>query len=155
MKSTHTISALMLIAATVLAGCAGNGPQPYSTSYPDPNSTPYQSSTSYGSIESIQVLRDSSSTSGAGAVVGGLVGGILGNQVGGGSGKTAATVVGAVGGAVVGNSIEQNRNTQRQDMFQIRVHMNSGDSMTVTQDSNSDLRVGDRVRVVDGRAYRY
>ncbi len=155
MKSTHSISAMMLIAATVLAGCAGNGPQPYSGPYSGPNSTPYQSSTSYGSIESIQVLRGSPGTSGAGAVVGGLVGGLLGNQVGGGSGKTAATVVGAVGGAVVGNSIEQNRNTQRQDMFQIRVRMNNEDTMTVTQDSNMDLRVGDRVRVVDGRAYRY
>lgn len=152
MKSTHPISAMMLIAATVLAGCASDGPQQYSAPY----STPYQSSTSYGLIESIHVVRGSNNnTSGAGALVGGLVGGILGNQVGGGSGKTAATVVGVVGGAVVGNSIEQNRNVQGSDMFQIRVRMNNGDTTTVTQDSNFDLRVGDRVRVVEGRAYRY
>lgn len=155
MKSTHTASALMLVATTVLAGCASNGPQQYSTPYSAPYSSSYQSSTSYGSIESIHVVRSGSNTSGAGAVVGGLVGGILGNQVGGGSGRTAATVVGAVGGAVVGNNIEQNRNAQGQDMFQIRVRMNNGDTTTVTQDSNFDLRVGDRVRVVDGRVYRY
>jgi outer membrane lipoprotein SlyB len=147
---------MMLIAATVVAGCANNGPQPYSTPYSDSNSTSYQSSSSYyGSIESIQVLRGDSATTGAGAVVGGLVGGLLGNQVGDGSGRTAATVVGVVGGAVVGNSIEQSRNTQHQDEFQIRVHLNSGDTMTVTQDNNVDLRVGDRVRVADGRVYRY
>lgn len=155
MKSTHTNSALMLVAATVLAGCASNGPQQYSAPYSAPYSSSYQSSTSYGSIESIHLVRGDSGTSGAGAVVGGLVGGILGNQVGGGSGRTAATVVGAVGGAVVGNTIEQNRNTQGRDMYEVRVRMNNGDTMTVTQDSNFDLRVGDRVRVVDGRVYRY
>ena len=152
MKSTHTISALMLIATTVLAGCASNSPQQTSTSY----STPSQSNAnSYGAIESIQVMRADSNSSGGGAVVGGLVGALLGNQVGSGSGRTAATVVGAVGGAVVGNNVEQNRNAQVADRYQIRVRLDNGDSTTVVQDSIVDLRVGNRVRVVDGRAYRY
>lgn len=152
MKSTHTINALILIATTVLGGCATNGPQQTSPPY----STPSQSNaSSYGAIESIQLTRAANNSSGAGAVVGGLVGGLLGNQVGGGGGRTAATVVGAVGGAVVGNSVEQNRNAQAADMYQIRVRLDNGNSTTVVQDSVDDLRVGDRVRVVDGRAYRY
>jgi outer membrane lipoprotein SlyB len=152
MKSTHTIGALMIIATTVLAGCASNSPQQSSIPY----STPSQAyPTSYGAIESIQVTRRDNNTSGAGAVVGGVVGGLLGNQVGGGSGKTAATVVGVVGGALVGNNVEQNRNAQAADMYQIRVRLDNGGSTTVVQDSAYDLRVGNRVRVADGRAYRY
>jgi outer membrane lipoprotein SlyB len=152
MKSTHTISALMLIATTVLAGCASNSPQQTSTSYASPSQS---NASSYGAIESIQVMRPDNTGSGAGAVVGGLVGGLLGNQVGAGNGKTAATVVGAVGGAVVGNNVEQNRNAQAPDRYQIRVGLNNGDSATVVQDRVDDLRIGDRVRVVDGRVYRY
>ena len=56
---------------------------------------------------------------------------------------------------MVGNTIEQNRNARGPDMLQIRVRLNNGDTLTVTQDGDSDLRVGDRVRVVDGRVYRY
>ncbi len=152
MRTTHTISAFMLIATTVLGGCAGNGPQQASNTY----STPSRSySRGYGEIESIQITHSGQNSSGAGAVVGGLVGGILGNQVGGGNGRTAATVVGAIGGAVVGNNIEQNRNTQGPDMYRVRVRLENGDSTTLVQDSIHDLRVGDRVRVVDGRVYRY
>lgn len=152
MKPIPTISALMLIAATALAGCASTSPQQTSTTY----SMPYQANNnSYGSIESIQVTRAESGTSGAGAVVGGLVGGLLGNQIGGGSGRTAATVVGAVGGAVVGNNVEQNRIAQGPDSYQIRVRLDNGDRTTIMQDSIYDLRIGSRVRIADGRAYRY
>jgi outer membrane lipoprotein SlyB len=154
MKSTYAVSALMLIATTVIGGCASNSPQQTSMPY----STPYQTNTNattYGAIESIQVTRASNTSSGAGAVVGGLVGGLLGNQVGGGNGRTAATVVGAVGGALVGNNVEQNRNAQTPDMYQIRVRLDNGSSTTLMQDSIYDMRIGNRVRVVDGRAYRY
>jgi outer membrane lipoprotein SlyB len=150
LKTTHTISVLMLIAATVLGGCASNNQQPsYSTSS-------RSNDRNYGSIESIQVTRaDNNHSSGAGAVIGGVVGGLLGHQVGGGSGNTAATIVGAVGGAVVGNNVEKNKNAQSQDMYQIQVRLDNGDSMAVVQDSVYDLRVGNRVRIVEGRVYRY
>lgn len=151
MKSTHTFSALILVATAVLGGCASNSPQQASTSY-SPSSQ--SNSSSYGTIESIQVMRPGNKSSGAGAVVGGLVGGLLGNQVGAGRGRTAATVVGAVGGAVVGNNIEQDRNAQAQDKYQINVRLDNGDSTSVVQDSIYDLRAGNRVRVVDGRVYR-
>lgn len=156
MKSTYAVSALALIATTVIGGCASNSPQ----QTPMPYSTPFRTNintnaNTYGTIESIQVTRPDNTSSGAGAVVGGLVGGLLGNQVGSGSGRTAATVVGAVGGALVGNSVEQNRNGQAADWYQIRVRLDNGNSTTVVQDSLYDLHVGNQVRVVDGRAYRY
>lgn len=151
MKSSLTLSALML-AAAALGGCASNNPQPNANYY----SAPAQSNASrYGTVESIQLTRADNNTSGAGAVVGGLVGGLLGNQVGAGNGRAAATVVGAVGGAVVGNNIERNRNAQTSDLYQIGIRLENGDRMTVVQESADDLRVGNPVRIVDGRAYRY
>jgi outer membrane lipoprotein SlyB len=154
MKTTHTIAALTVAATALLSGCASSSSDPYASgAYSDPS---YQSTASmgYGTIDSIQVTRAAGGTSGSGAVVGGLVGALVGNQVGSGSGRTAATVAGAVGGAVVGNSVEANRANNR-DVYQIGIRLDNGDYRTIVQDSVYDLRVGNRVRVVDGRAYRY
>ncbi len=148
MKHSTTIAAVLIAGTAVLSGCAGTGQQ-QPGSYTNPADT-----ASYGTIESIQVVQAKSGSSGAGAITGGLVGALLGNQVGSGSGRTAATVAGAVGGAVVGNKVEENRNQPR-EQYQISVRMDNGDYRIVNQDSVYDLRAGNRVRLVDGRVYRY
>ncbi|GJJ03698.1 membrane protein [Duganella rhizosphaerae] len=148
MKHSTTIAAVLIAGTAVLSGCASTS-QPQQGSYTNPADT-----ASYGTIESIQVVQAKSGTSGAGAVAGGLVGALLGNQVGSGSGRTAATVAGAVGGAVVGNKVEDSRNQPR-EQYQISVRMDNGDYRIVNQDSVYDLRAGNRVRLVDGRVYRY
>ncbi|MES2019265.1 MAG: glycine zipper 2TM domain-containing protein [Pseudomonadota bacterium] len=150
MKSTHALAALAVATAALLGGCASNSPAPYDSGY-NTSST----SMGYGTIENIQVVRTSGSTSGSGAVVGGLVGALVGNQVGSGSGRAAATVAGAVGGAAIGNSVESRNANNGYDRYQISVRLDNGDYRTIVQDSVYDLRVGNRVRVVDGRAYRY
>ncbi|HEV7816843.1 MAG TPA: glycine zipper 2TM domain-containing protein [Janthinobacterium sp.] len=149
MKTTHTLVALMIATTTLVTGCASNGPQAptYSASQPE--------SSTYGTIDTIQVTRMTPQTSGAGAVAGGLVGALLGNQIGSGGGRTAATAAGAIGGAVVGNNIESNRDqAQARDAYQISVRLDNGDYRTVVQDSVYDLHVGNRVRLIDGRIYR-
>jgi outer membrane lipoprotein SlyB len=157
MKSTHTIAALVIASTAVLSGCASTSSTPYGYNNSGYNNSGYNSNVSsgYGTIDSIQVVRGQGGTSGSGAVVGGLVGALVGNQVGSGSGRTAATVAGAVGGAAIGNSVEANRNAGGQDMYQINIRMDNGEYRAVTQDSVYDLRVGNRVRMVDGRVYRY
>lgn len=154
MKTNHTISALLLIATTVLNGCASTGPQQTSTPFNSPSPSSEVNSRSFGVVESIQITQQNSGSSGAGAVVGGLVGALLGNQVGSGSGRTAATVAGAVGGAVVGNNVEQNRNPQGQNAYQIRVRLDNGNRVNIVQESIADLKVGSRVQVIDGRVFR-
>jgi outer membrane lipoprotein SlyB len=154
MKSTHTLAALVVASTAFLSGCASTSSDPIN------NNGAYNSSVSnsmgYGTIDSIQVTRSASGqTNGTGAVVGGLVGALVGNQVGSGSGRTAATVAGAVGGAAIGNSVEANRNANGADMYQINIRMDNGEYRSITQDSVYDLRVGNRVRMVDGRVYRY
>ena len=160
MISTKTTIATLIASAAILSGCASTSSDPYynntgysSTGY---NNTGYNTaSMGYGTIDSIQVTRGSGGTSGAGAVVGGLVGAVVGNQIGSGSGRTAATVAGAVGGAALGNKVEGDRNMAGRDMYQINIRMDNGEYRSVVQDSVYDLRVGNRVRIVDGRAYRY
>lgn len=157
MKSHHKFAALAIATTALLAGCASTN-DPYANggynnqgAYNSPAST----SMGYGTIDTIQVVRGSGSTTGSGAVIGGLVGAVVGNQVGSGSGRAAATVAGAVGGAAIGNNVEANRNANGRDMYQIGVRLDNGDYRTIVQDSVYDLRIGNRVRVVDGRAYRY
>jgi outer membrane lipoprotein SlyB len=149
MKPTVPLAAIMLAAAALSAGCASNSSYPQATDY----SSQADIST-YGTVDSIRVVRVDPATSGAGAVAGGLLGALAGSQVGSGSGRTAATAAGAIGGAVIGNKVEESRNMPR-DVYQISVRLDNGDYRTINQDSAYDLRVGSRVRVVDGRVYRY
>jgi len=155
MKTPRTLIAATVAAVALLSGCAS------SPSYSNANNgygSGYNNNASmgYGVIESIQVTQAENRTSGGGAVVGALVGALAGNQIGSGSGRTAATVAGGVGGALVGNNIEKNRNANGgQEMYQVNVRMDNGEYRTVVQDSVYDLRVGNRVRMVDGRVYRY
>jgi len=152
MKANQTLAALMIATSALIAGCSSTPVQ--STNY-----SSMGNAATYGTIESIQMVRidpATSGTSGVGAVTGGLVGALVGNQIGSGSGRAAATAAGAVGGALVGNSVERSRNqNQPYDAYQLTIRMDNGDYRTVNQDSVYDLRVGNRVRVVDGRVYRY
>lgn len=155
MKSTTTLAAVVIATSALISGCATYAPQ--QAGYPSQSQSGYQSSSNssgYGTVDSIQLTRVTPNSGGAGAVVGGLAGALLGNQIGSGSGRTAATVAGAVGGAMVGNSV-QNSRAQQRDAYQISVRLDNGDYQTIVQDDINDLRVGNRVRVVDGRAYRY
>lgn len=154
MKTPVTLAATILIASSLLAGCAAPYQQSNnSQNYPQSSSQGYN--TQYGVIDSIQVSRAGNSGGpGAGAIVGGLVGGLLGNQVGGGTGRAVATAAGVVGGAVVGNQVEQNRSAGR-EVYQVNVRLDSGQYEAITLDNVNDLRVGNRVRVENGRVYRY
>jgi len=151
---TRTLAAAVVAASAILAGCASSGPSYSNNGYN--NGYNNTASMGYGTIESIQVTQAENRTSGGGAVVGALVGALAGNQVGSGSGRTAATVAGGVAGAAIGNNVEKNRNGGNgQEMYQVNVRMDNGEYRSVVQDSAYDLRVGNRVRLVDGRVYRY
>lgn len=101
-----------------------------------------------GVVESVRAIERKGEGSGVGAVAGGLVGGILGNQVGGGNGRTAMTVVGAGAGAYAGNEVE--KNMKRSVSYEIRVRMDDH-SIRTFRSSQSDVGVGQRVSVRDGR----
>ena len=144
----------LVTAAALLLGACGNTQGPR-----DSSSTSYNTpvpATQYGVVQDIELVRLESTGGGigAGTVIGAVVGGVIGNQVGKGSGNTAATVLGAAGGAYAGNQIEK-RNQQGSDAFRVTVRMGDGSYQSVTQTSNDQLRVGDRVQVANGVARRY
>jgi len=153
MKRNSLLAALII--SGTLAGC-GSMSSPPATPVSQTSSTAQTASTSYGVVDSIQMANTSSGSSGiGGSVVGGVVGGLLGHQVGGGRGQTAATVAGAVGGAVAGNEIAKRRQQNTASAYQVGVRLDNGSYQTVVQDNVANLNVGDRVRVENGRAYRY
>jgi outer membrane lipoprotein SlyB len=143
----------LIPACALLAACAG--PDPYvDRNYPQQSYyAPTSQRVEYGTVDAIEWFRDGDSRpTGLGAVVGGVAGGVLGHQIGGGSGKTAATIVGALGGAVVGNEMER---ANERDRYRVVVRLDSGATLAMNEVGEGQLRVGDRVRVIGNRVYRY
>lgn len=147
MKLHSTMIVLTAIGAA-LGGCAY--PEPYAV-YDAPRPVVTQR-VEYGVVEAIDMYREGQSApTGLGAIIGGVAGGVLGHQIGSGRGNTAATIAGAVGGAVVGNEVEK---SNARDRYRVVVRLDSGATLSVSEVGEGELRVGDRVRVVDGRVYR-
>ena len=84
-----------------------------------------------------------------------VVGGVLGHQIGGGSGRSLATAAGVVGGAVAGNAIEERNNGGGAGGYRIVIGLDQGGQRDYDVSSPGDLRVGDRVRIVNGQISRY
>ncbi|MBB6560433.1 outer membrane lipoprotein SlyB [Acidovorax soli] len=118
----------------------------------------YQSSvvTEFGRVANIETTHTQGSgrTSGAGAVIGAVVGGVLGNAVGGGTGRAAATAVGVLGGAVAGNAVERRNNSGEYVGYRVSIQLDQGGYRAYDVPSPGDLRIGDRVRMMDGQIQR-
>lgn len=158
MKTLNGLGTVLAIITTLALGaCAGTNATPY-----PPNDNVASSGnaySSYGVVQSIDLVRQGSSGAagssiGLGTIAGAVVGGVVGNQVGAGRGNTAATVIGAAGGAYVGHEME-NRQRQNADAYRISVRMEDGSYQSVTKNSNAGFRVGDRVRFENGDLQRY
>ena len=171
MNLRNCTSICVTAAALGLAGCTT---APYSssgyptaqypgTTYPNYPTAQYPGTTyppvgyNYGYVESVEVVAGAPGHSGIGigAIGGAIAGGVLGSQIGHGTGRAAATVGGAVAGGVIGNEIEKrvdNRNAAG-NAYRFRVRMDDGSYQTVMQEDHQNIRVGDRVRVDNGRVY--
>ncbi len=102
-----------------------------------------------GSVVAIDVVKHKGEGSGLGAVGGAVIGGVLGNQIGDGSGRRVATVAGAAGGAYAGHQIEKHvKSTQS---YNVAVRLDDGTSRTFSYEAEPAFRVGDKVKVVEGR----
>jgi outer membrane lipoprotein SlyB len=105
-----------------------------------------------GTVNAITPIEKPGEGSGAGAVVGGIIGGVLGHQVGSGRGRDVATVAGALGGALVGNEVEKSKKTNV--TWEVRVRLEDGTSQVIRMNSEPSFRVGDKVRIEDGKLVR-
>ena len=105
-----------------------------------------------GSVTDVKTVQVKGEASGGGAIIGGVLGGVLGHQVGGGRGKDVATVAGAAGGAYAGHQVEKNAKSKTQ--YQVIVKLESGSSRTFTYNAATSYKVGDRIKVVEGKLTR-
>lgn len=161
MKKLISLSLLALLSA-----CAA--PRPYAR-HEDPDAV---WRASHGRITAMERVEQAvpnapsraETTTGAGAVLGGVVGGVVGHQVGRGSGRDVATAVGVIAGAVIGNQVEEQNTRARAPeydeppaamryWYKLTIALDNGGHRTVSQQEIGRLLVGDRVRLVRGRAY--
>jgi len=153
----RVFSMALVTTSVVLTGCAVSPDYTYTpagvVNQPVYAAPPLRSErVEYGVVESIDMFRGgSNSPVSVGSIVGGVAGGVLGHQIGGGSGNTIATIAGAIGGALLGNQIE--RSNQR-DRYRLTVRLDSGATLSYTEVGEGDLRVGDRVRILNDRVVR-
>ena len=105
-----------------------------------------------GSVTDVKTVQQKGKGTGLGAVAGGVLGGVLGHQVGGGRGKDIATVAGAAGGAYAGHQTEKNLKTKT--VYQVVVKLENGAARTFSFNAASDYKVGDKIKVVDGKLAR-
>lgn len=144
----HLTLGAALVAAAIATGCAV-----HPSAQPAPP-TPSGYRVEYGQVQSIDLVRAESQTTGGGALLGGVIGAVVGRQIGSGSGRDAGTAVGAVGGAIIGNQIEKNNRGAR-DFYRVAVVTRAGQVRTFDYQQLADLRVGDRVRIEGDQVYRY
>ena len=145
--------------AVATAACTTTSPAPgYSPGYYPPPPAPvssYSRPAPYadeGVVRAIDVIPVASRPSGAGAVLGAIVGGVVGNQFGAGSGRALTTIGGAVAGGVAGNAVEQ-RTRRDDEVYRASVRFNDGSVRDFDCQQVGSLRVGDRVRLVDGQLH--
>jgi outer membrane lipoprotein SlyB len=117
---------------------------------------------------------------GGGAVAGAIIGGVIGNQIGrddaskrrgghrehgrddrgdgSGGGRAAATMIGAIGGALIGNAIEQGGRRETAgagEVFHVLVRLEDRSERWFAFERLDGLRVGDHVRIENGRLQRW
>jgi len=113
----------------------------------------------YGTVVAIEPLGDQPRSSGAGAVVGGVIGGVIGHEIGrdmGGrrsDGGQVGAVLGAIGGAVIGDQVERDGNRGPAG-WRVVIRMDGGGDQSLQLANPGDLRVGARVRFVNGQLQR-
>ncbi len=153
MKSfpNRPLLALALIPLALLAACSTTKHNDAALDLP---STSGVDTNAYGRVEAIEVEKAPGADGlGMGSVVGGLIGGLIANQFGSGNGRLIATAAGAGGGVYAGHELEVRNRPQ--EVYRIRVQLDSGDYRVVSQDNDNDLAIGNRVHIDNGHVYRY
>lgn len=142
-------TAVLIIAATVLAGCAqGLGGGSYTR-----DEARREQNVRMGKVESVRQVQIEGTRSGVGPAAGAVVGGVAGSTVGGGRGSAVAAIVGAVAGGVAGQAIEQG--TTRKNGVEVTVKLDNGALVAIVQEADEIFQTGDRVRILsDGRTSR-
>jgi outer membrane lipoprotein SlyB len=162
MMTMNKFGAVLGVVGVLTLGGCGTMNDPFNTSSSGTAQPgPVNSGNAYsgfGVVQSIDLVQQGNTGNtgiggsgiGIGTIAGGVIGGVLGHQVGSGRGNTVATVAGAAGGAYIGHEMEKGQQQPTADVYRLTIRMDSGSYQTLTQNTNSGLRVGDRVRIDNG-----
>ncbi|MCB1916114.1 MAG: glycine zipper 2TM domain-containing protein [Rhodocyclaceae bacterium] len=144
--SAGIASLLSVLVLSLIAGCASDlGGGSYERS-----EARGVMSVRFGEVTTVRPVKLEGTESGVGTMSGAAVGGIAGSTVGGGRGSAIAAVIGAVAGGMAGAAIEDS--TTRRAGVEVTVKLDSGQYIAVVQeDGGENFRLGERVRVLDGR----
>lgn len=102
-----------------------------------------------GTITAIIPVTEKGEGSGLGAVAGGVVGAIVGNQIGKGGGRDVARIAGIAGGAYAGHQIEKSQRSNT--VYDINIRLEDGTFQQIRENAEPVWRIGDRVRIDNGR----
>lgn len=97
-------------------------------------------------VDEVQIQRDET---GPGAVAFGVLGGVVGSTIGGGRGTTLATAGDTAAGVAAGSAAERTRVTR--PAWELEVELEDGTRLVVVQEIDAVFKVGDHVRVIEGR----
>jgi len=90
-------------------------------------------------------------TTDACAGIGIVAGGVIGNKIGGGNGRIIATLIGAAAGGVGAKTA---CTPSQQKALELTIKLDSGAMVGLVQGIDVDIRIGDRVRLVEGQKTR-
>ena len=105
-----------------------------------------------GTVTDVKTVKKEGEGSGVGAVAGGVLGGVVGHQIGSGRGNTAATIIGAGAGAYAGHQVEKSQKATT--TYVVVVKMDDGKDRTFNFSKETSYRVGDKVKIVEGKLTR-
>jgi outer membrane lipoprotein SlyB len=101
-----------------------------------------------GQIVAMDEVPVDGTSSGIGRLGGGVAGGVAGSAIGSGRASIITAVVGAVGGAFAGDAVERGITSGKATRFYVR--KDDGSVINVVQTNEAQLRVGDRVMMLEG-----
>uniref|UniRef100_D5X4J6 17 kDa surface antigen n=1 Tax=Thiomonas intermedia (strain K12) TaxID=75379 RepID=D5X4J6_THIK1 len=141
-------------ALLTLGGCATNSmtgtgtPQASAQGYTVSGAQSVQS-VQLGTVLAVHPVVIAAQGSGLGAIGGALTGGAVGHQIGNGTGQTLASIAGALAGLVGGQALEGS--ASKESGLLVTVKLDDGRVLAITQASDVQLAVGERVQVLSGR----
>ncbi len=144
--SQYRLIGTALVLPLVISGCAT---QSSSSSVYRSSDAQREQTVRWATVDAVRTVTIQRDSKGIGAVGGAVVGGIAGSGVSSGKRESSiGAVLGAIAGTVAGQAIEERAN-QREGL-EITVKYDNGDVRVIVQESDLDVKPGDRVRVVSG-----
>ena len=150
---------LPLLLAAGLGACASNGVQPGIVHTSGPQAVTVPATPPAGGVQQASypaqgnasgAIGDAHGIAGdgadRGAGTGATIGAITSNTVGGG---LVGALIGAVGGAIAGTIADGQRGPGRG--IEVTVQRDDGQQVTVAQQDDGDIQLGDRVQIVQNR----